>query len=137
MNEVQYERDQELAAEGQHANACLDAIIAACGCEHSLRALYRSIYKYTERGAWLSVMTWDGRTFHCDQLHEVYASEVRYLMVGSIVEGSDAEVRADPIDLVECESPEAAVELFNRTVEWVNDEAYALWDEANAETDED
>jgi hypothetical protein len=36
--------------------------------------------------------------------------------------GSDAEITADPIDLVE----------------WVNDEACALWDEANAEeTDEE
>lgn len=135
MNEVQYERDQELAAGGQHANACLDAIIAACGCEHSLCALYRSTYKYTECGPWLSVQTWDGRTFHCDQLHEVYASEVRYLLVGSIVEGSDAEVCAAPIDLVECESPEHAVALFNQTVEWVNDEACALWNEANADED--
>lgn len=133
FNEVEYEREQELIAEGQHANACLDAIIADYGCEHSLRALYRSIYEHTECGAWLSVMTWDGRTFHCDQLHEVSASEARYLTVGSIAEGSDAEVSADPIDLVECESPKAAVELFKRTVEWVNDEACALLDDDNSE----
>jgi hypothetical protein len=84
------------------------------------------------------VRTWDDRTFHCGDLHKVDKDEVRYLLVGSIVEGSDAEVCADWIDLVECESPEAAVALFNRTVEWVNDEACALWDKANAEeTDEE
>lgn len=137
MNEVQYERMQEQVAEGEHANACLDAILSDNGSDMTLPALYRSIYKYTECGAWISVQTWDGRWFHCENLHKVDKRDVRYLLVGSIVEGSDAKVPAAPIDLVECESPEAAVALFNRTVEWVNDEACALWREANAEeTDE-
>lgn len=136
MNEVEYERMQELAAEGEHANSCLDAILSDNGSDMTLPALYRSIYKYTECGPWLCVKTWNGRTFSSGRLHEVNKNEVRYLLVGSIVEGSDAEVVADWIDLLECESPEAAVKLFNDTVEWVNDEACALWDEANAE-DED
>ena len=133
MNEMEYFENEELVAEGKHANACLDAILSDNGSDMTLPALYRSIYKYTECGPWLSVRTWDNRTFHCDKLHEVDKNEVRYLLVGSIVEGSDAEVCADWIDLVECESPEDAVERFNRTVEWVNDEACALWEEANAE----
>jgi hypothetical protein len=83
------------------------------------------------------VRTWDGRQFHCDELHKVDKNEVRYLLVGSIVENSDADVTADPIDLVECDSPEHAVELFNKTVERVNDEACALWEEANAEDNEE
>ena len=133
MNEVEYERSQELAAEGNHANACLDAILSDNGSDMTLPALYRSIYKYTECGPWLSVKTWDGRTFHCDQLHEVDKNEVRYLLVGSDVEGSDAEVFADWIDLLECESEEKAVLLFNRSVEWVNDLACELWAGANDE----
>jgi len=137
MNEVQYERMQELIAEGEHANACLDAILSDNGGDMTLPDLYRSIYKYTECGPWLSVQTWDGRTFHCNELHKVDKNEVRYLLVGSIVEGSDAEVNADPIDLVECESPEAAVKLFNETVEWVNDEACALWDAADEDDEDD
>lgn len=137
MNEVEYERSQELAAEGEHANACLDAILSDNGSDMTLPALYRSIYKYTECGPWLSVKTWDDRTFHCDQLHEVNKNEVRYLLVGSIVEGSDAEVCADWIDLLGCESAEEAVLLFNRSVEWVNDLACELWDEANTLEDED
>jgi hypothetical protein len=136
MNEIQYETAQELAAEGEHANACLDAILADDGCDPTLPDLYRSIYKYNACGPWLSVQTWDGRWFHCQDLHKVDKNEVRYLLVGSIVEGSDAEVTAAPIDLVTCESPEDAVLRFNRTVEWVNDEACALWDEANGD-DED
>jgi hypothetical protein len=136
MNEVQYERMQEQIAEGEHANACLDAILSANGSDMTLPALYRSIYKYTPCGPWLSVQTWDGRWFHCDKLHKVDKNEVRYLLVGSIVENSDAEVEADPIDLVECESPEHAVALFNQTVEWVDDEACALWEEANAEEED-
>ena len=137
FNEVEYEREQEFIAEGQHANACLDAILSDNGSDMTLPALYRSIYKYTECGPWLSVMTWDGRKFHCDQLHNVDKNEVRYLLIGSIVEGSDAEVTADWIDLVECETPEAAVDLFNQTVEWVNDEACALWNEANGEGEDE
>jgi hypothetical protein len=133
MNEVQYERMQEQIAEGEHANACLDEILSDNGSDMTLPALYRSIYKYNACGPWLSVQTWDGRWFHCQDLHKVDKRDVRYLLVGSIVEGSDADVTADPIDLVECESPEHAVELFNKTVEWVNDEACALWEEANAE----
>ena len=136
MNEIDYYNHEELIAEGQHANACLDAILSDNGSDMTLPALYRSIYKYTECGPWLSVRTWDNRTFHCDELDKVDKNEVRYLLVGSIVEGSDAEVTADWIDLVECESPEAAVKLFNDTVEWVNDEACALWDEANEEDKE-
>ena len=131
MNEVQYERDQELAAQGQHCNACMDAILSDNGGEPTLRDLYRSIYKYTDCGPWLNVKTWDGRVFYCGDLHKVDKDEVRYLLVGSIVEGSDAEVTADWIDLLECESPEDAVKQFNATVAWVNDEACALWDEAN------
>ena len=137
MNEVQYESDQELAAQGQHCNDCMDAILSDNGSDMTVRALYRSIYKYTECGPWLSVKTWDGRVFHCDKLREVNKDEVRYLLVGSIVEGSDAGVTADWIDLLECETPEKAVERFNRTVAWVNDEACALWDEANNDEGED
>ena len=137
MHEVEYERMQELAAEGQHANACLDAILSDNGSSMTLPALYRSIYKYTDCGPWLSVQTWDGRWFHCQDLHKVDKTEVRYLLVGSIVEGSDAEVSADPIDLLACESPEDAVKRFNSAVEWVNDEACRLWDEANDDEDMD
>jgi hypothetical protein len=136
MNEIDYYQNEEMIAEGQHANACLRAILLDNGGDMTLPDLYRSIYKYTPCGPWLSVRTWDGRTFHCGELDKVYANDVRYLLVGSIVEGSDAEVTADWIDLVECESPEDAVVRFNRTVAWVNDEACALWDEANGE-DED
>ena len=131
MNEIDYYEMCEAAAEGEHCNACLDAILADNGSDMTLPALYRSIYKYTECGPWLSVKTWDNRTFHCGELHKVDKDEVRYLLVGSIVEGSDAEVTADWIDLHAAESPEDAVVWFNATVAWVNDEACALWDEAN------
>lgn len=47
------------------------------------------------------------------------------VQVGSIVEGSDAEIDADPMYF-----PFPADE-FDRMVEWVNDEACAAWDEAH------
>jgi hypothetical protein len=131
MNEIEYERDQELAAQGQHCNACMDAILSDNGSDMTLQALSRSIYKYTDCGPWLCVQTWDNRTFSSGRLHEVDKTEVRYLLIGSIVEGSDAEVVADWIDLLDCESPEDAVRQFNETVEWVNAEACALWEDAN------
>lgn len=131
MDEIEYYRMCEEAADGEHANACMDAILSDNGSDMTPHALYRSIYKYTECGPWLSVKTWDGRVFHCDKLREVNKDEVRHLLVGSIVEGSDAEVTADWIDLLECETPEDAVKQFNDTVAWVNEQACALWDEAN------
>ena len=133
MNEIDYYEMCEAAAEGEHANACLDAILSDNGSDMTLPALYRSIYKHTECGPWLCVKTWDNRTFSSGRLHEVNKDEVRYLLVGSIVEGSDAEVVGDWIDLLECESPEDAVKQFNDSVEWVNEQACALWDEANGE----
>ena len=93
--------------------------------------LFRSsIYKYTECGPWLSVRLHDGTVRHCDQLQGIENGSVRALLVGSIVEGSDAEVTADWIDLL-IEDPDEAVLKFNAAVEWVNDEACALWEEAN------
>jgi hypothetical protein len=49
------------------------------------------------------------------------------------VEGSDADVCAEPIDLIAFEDPQEAVKAFNATVDWVNYKACALWDEANDE----
>lgn len=129
MNEMRHYELEESIAEGRHCNACLDAILTANGSDMTLPALYRSIYKYTDCGPWLSVQTWDGRRFHCQDLHKVNKDEVRYLLVGSIVEDSGAEVEADPIDLLECESPEDAVKRFYATVEWVNNEATYLWEQ--------
>ena len=127
MNEVQYEAGQEAAELGAHALACLESILDVWEAD-SLVALGRSVYKHTTCGAWLSVRTWDGRWIHSGDLHTAIKGDVGHLQMGSIIEGSDAEVRADAIDLLKCESPEQAVDLFNRTIEWVEREADAIHD---------
>ena len=128
MNEVQFEATQEAAAEGEHALACLDAILSDNGGDITLPGLARSLYRYTDCGAWLSVKTWDGRVFHSHALGSVDPTEIRFLLVGSIVEGSDVEVCADWIDLLACESPDEAVRAFSTAVADVEDAvAEAEW----------
>lgn len=100
----------------------------------------RSIYKYTDCGPWISFMT-PGLVGGSFNRHSVYYED-RYavgwgahlwvphctgIKVGSIVEGSDAEV--GPIEL---HFPFTNEQLWD-AVQEVNDEACALWDEANTD----
>lgn len=133
MNEIDYERMQEDAAIGQAMVANLEAILSENAADMTVESLNRSLYKYTECGAHLSVQLHDGTWRHSGDLNGIKNGDVRQLLVGSIVEGSDAEVCADPIDLIAFEEPQEAVKVFNKTVEWVNDEACTLWHETNDE----
>ena len=114
----------------------LEAILSDNGSDMNVAALARSLYKYTECGAYLSVQLHDGTWRNSGDLTGIENSNVRQLLVGSIVEGSDAEVCADPIDLNEYKDPADAVKAFNDIVSWVNDEACVLWHEANDEEGE-
>lgn len=131
MSEQEYQRHLDNIEAGGICLENLEAILSDNGSEMNVAALYRSIYKYTECGLWLSVLLHDGTWKHCDQLHGIENGNVRALLVGSIVEGSDAEVTADQIDLLTFDDPADAVRTFTDAVAWVNDEACALWDEAN------
>jgi len=107
----------------------------------SVYSLYGSIYKYTPCGPWLSVRLHDGSIVHCTKLYGIGNQDVRALLVGSMVEGSDAEVTADWIDLADPKymeegGQEKLVADFNATVAWVNDEACALWRDANEQDDD-
>ena len=133
MTENEYFKWQDDMEMGGRILANLEAILADNGSEMNVSALDRSLYKYTECGAHLSVQLHDGTWRHSGNLFGIENGNVRQLLVGSIVEGSDAEVSADPIDLIDYEDPEEAVKVFNATVDWVNDEACALWTEANDE----
>ncbi len=133
MNEIDYERMQEDAAIGQAIVANLEAILSENAADMTVESLNRSLYKYTECGAHLSVQLHDGTWRHSGDLTGIKNGDVRQLLVGSIVEGSDADVCAEPIDLLAFEDPQEAVRVFNKTVEWVNDEACTLWHEANDE----
>ena len=131
MNEIEYERTQENAALGDQCLANLEAILSDNSSDMTVKALYRTLYRYTNCGAWLSVQTHDGVWHHCNDLDDISNDSVRALQIGSIVEGSDAEVNADPIDLMEFDDPAEAVTAFNATLTWVDDEACGLWEEAN------
>ena len=133
MTENEYLRWQDDMEMGGRILANLEAILADNGSRMDVSALDRSLYKYTECGAHLSVQLHDGTWRHSGNLLGIENAAVRQLLVGSIVEGSDAEVCAEPIDLIAFDDPEEAVKVFNTTVDWVNHEACALWDEANNE----
>lgn len=122
----------------QQQNKCLvslEAIFVSQEAEN-INDLYLGIYTNTDCGPWLSVELHDGSWRHCGQLKDVLSSDIRRIMVGSIVEGSDAEVCGDPIDLSN-HDPKSAVEAFNQSVEWVNDEASILWERDNGRGWED
>lgn len=133
MNEREYLRMQDDLEAGGIILENLEAILSDNGGGMTVADLYRSIYKYTECGPWLSVLLHDGTWRHCDQLRGIENGSVRALLVGSIVENSDAEVTGRELDLLTFKTPEDAVAAFNHEVEQVNAEACALWDEANAE----
>lgn len=133
MNEMEYERMQEDAAIGQAIAQNLQAILDDNGAV-DVADLYRSIYKYTDCGPWLSVQLHDGTWKHCHELRGIDNGNVRALLIGSIVEGSDAEVLGKVIDLIDYDDEggeQQAVAAFNHELDQVNDEACRLWDEAN------
>ena len=113
--------------------ANLEAILGDNGSDMDVYSLGRSLYKYTECGPWLSVLLHDGTWKHTGDLLDVKNDDVRGLLVGSIVEGSDAEVKGDLIDLLLYEDTAECVRDFLEQVEKVNAEASALWEEANAD----
>lgn len=136
MNEIDYERMQESAAIGQAIAANLKAILDDWGVEN-VQQLDRTIYKRTECGAHLSVQLHDGTWRHSGDLDGIDNGNVQALLLGSIVEGSDAEVNAKPIsllDYIEEEGDEKRlIADFDKAIDWVNDEACSLWHEANDE----
>lgn len=139
MNEIEYERMQEDAAIGQMIAENLQAILDAHDA-NNVQDLYRTIYKYTDCGPWLSVQLHDGTWKHSHELRGIDNGNVRALLVGSIVEGSDAEVLGRVIDLIafdDEDGPQKAAEAFDHEVEEVNAEACALWHEANDDEDDD
>ena len=71
--------------------------------------LSRHAFKYTDCGAWIQ-LDWENNL----------------LKLGSIVEGSDAEVSADPIPFAEITS-----DKIQAAIDYIEAEASCEWDEAN------
>ena len=136
MTENEYFKWQDDMEIGLLILANLEAILQEFG-EGKVHDLDRRIYKYTDCGAHLSVQLHDGTWRHSGNLHGIVNGDVRQLLVGSIVENSDAEVGADPIDLIAFDDPAKAVEVFNKTVDWVDKEACALWHDYHFEGEDE
>lgn len=153
MNEIEYEQMQESAAIGQALAECVKAVME----EYDATTLYdlqRAAYKYTECGVSVGFRLFDGLYIwngddRADE--ESLVTHVKDICISSIVEGSDAEVPpvwlnllgiADGSDSI-CEKypdetvGQLAVRRWHNVLESVNDEACALWHEANDESDDE
>jgi hypothetical protein len=128
MDEKDYMRMEEDAAMAAHCASCAQGILTSHGVD-TWYGLYRDIYKWTPCGPWLAVQTEDNKWIDCDDLDDVGDIEVVGFRVGTIVEGSDAEINADWVYFEDCESPADAVIKFHEAVEWVDAEAKeAFWE---------
>lgn len=113
MNEMEYESMQEDAKMGK----ALVALLAdKYGCEPEAKRIDRCVYKNTDCGAWI-IFTETG------------------VRLGSIVEGSDAEV--PPIDVPYTGNDEIFLAAFDAAIATIEETASEMWDEANAEDGED
>jgi hypothetical protein len=113
---------QDLEA-GERIAGNLAEILSYWG-EKNVQRLDRRLYNATAAGVHLSVRLHDGSWQHSGNLEGVGNGNVRSLMVGSIVEGSDASVTGEEIDLLR----EDAVEAFAREVDFIDEQACELWD---------
>jgi len=122
MNEIQQMEMDEASAMAAHCASCAQGILTSHGFD-TWHELYRDIYKWTPCGPWLAVETADGAWIDCDDLDDAGDIEVVGFRVGTIVEGSNAEINADWVYFEDCESPADALANFHQAVEWVDAEA--------------
>jgi len=152
VNEIEYEKMQESAAIGQALSDCVKAIMAEFDAT-TLYDLQRSAYKYTDCGPSVGFKLFDGPYIRSgdDRARDLsWVSHVQDICIGSIVEGSDAEVTPVWLNLLGivdgsdriCEKypdesvGQLAVRRWDHVLGVVNDEACTLWHEANDEWDE-
>lgn len=129
-SEREYHQRQADEEAGGYILGNLEAILSYYGAKN-VRELGHRLYKGYDCGPHLSVRLHDGTWRHSEQLSGVENGNVRSLLVGSIVEGSDASVNGEEFDLLREDETEKVVADFNEGVDAVNEEACRLWDEAN------
>lgn len=88
------------------------------------------LYDAYECGPWLAFVEIGGDALHSDSKGARSLTACDGVQVGSIVEGSDAEVTRAPLWFP------FSRQLFEAYVQDINDEACQLWDEANELTEE-
>ena len=132
--------EMEMEAEGKNMLAALDE-----HCDFaSPHELYRSVYKYTECGPWMSMLV-NGGWVHCGELHTLGTWKqmlerkmiVTELLFGSIVEGVDQcadEVSVTLADMTHAEhgvKQETVMAAIYGAVERVNEDARAIWNDTH------
>ena len=149
MNEIEYHEMCESVAVGQALSKCVEAIMAEYDAT-TLYGLQRGAYKYTDCGPSVGFRLMDGTfIWNGDDGADdpKYVADVEDICIGSIVEGSDAEVPLVWLDLPKiadgsariCERypdetvGQLAVRRWYDVLEDVNSEACALWHEVNEE----
>jgi hypothetical protein len=127
MNWEQSYAAEDAAAQGAAALGCLQAIMARYEAA-SLPELARRVYKDTECGATLGVKTWEGGAIWGSDLAGITPGHVRALVIGAIIEGSDAEATAPAVELLDT-TPQQAVAAFEAAVAWIEEWAVSPWGE--------
>lgn len=93
------------------------------------QSLNRRIYKDTECGASISVQTPDG-VWHHDGQDWSGITEIIAFTIQTIVEGSDAEINSNIFTFP------VLTTAVDRWIEYMEEQADAIWCEANAEDDD-
>jgi hypothetical protein len=132
MNEKEYFKMEEDAATGTAIYENLKSILAHTGCE-TVAEFGRAVDKYG-CGAAVSVLLHDGTWRHSDELKGVETGNVRAIMLTmSIPDSCAAPTRT--LDLIEPESPEAAVQAFEDMAQVVTDEADEIMEQLDHDKD--
>jgi hypothetical protein len=137
MRHKDYLQMEEDAAIGELITKCMRAILAAHDAD-TLARLQRKAYKYTEAGVSVGFQFDDGTyLWNGDKrAHELgIENRVRRIGVSSIIEGSDAQIPVEWLDLLDIVNAEEedieamACKRYDELVEQIDAAACALWDE--------
>ena len=117
-------------------------------CDYdSPHEMYRVFYKYTDCGPWVSVHV-NGGWVHCGDLHKLGTWDemlrrgdiVDEILVGSIVEGVDAEAEPVPVRLADIRSKRSKTgkvthhslrTALSAAVDAVNADAHSIWNDTH------
>lgn len=145
QSELEYFEMQEENATSEIIAACAKAIFEAHDAE-TMGQLQRTLYKYTDAGIAIAFRLHNGEMIYSGDKRAYEIKEpwnhIREIGASSIVEGNDAEVPLELIDLAryadddkyEGDLPDLAqiaVKDFDAICDGVNDEACRLWDESH------
>lgn len=129
-NHAEFERQQRDEAAGITCLVALQTLLKYWG-EKDLGQMHERVYQAYSCGPWLAVRLHDGTWVHGNgELTEVKLEDVAALKVGSIVEGSEAEIEGDVLELVSYgEDPDALRLDFERQLVGVNDQVTTIWND--------